>query len=130
MLWYTLWALANTRRFALQVIDEMLLQMYFNIVSTYKISVRHICRSSGNLISHCVILFCPIPYNGSILCQSKSWPELKIQYKWTCKGFLVFAYTRNAIVSLHTIHAQHSLLSFGFFIYHAFMQINKFAVQC
>ena len=25
---------------------------------------------------------------------------------------------------------QHSLLSFGFFIYHVFMRINKFAVQC
>ena len=48
----------------------------------------------------------------------------------SCKGFFVFVYAKNATVSLHTMHAQHSLLNFGFFIYHVFMRINKFAVQC
>ena len=48
----------------------------------------------------------------------------------SCKQLLLFVYTNNAIISLCTITGQHSLLSFGFFIYHVFMQINKFAIRC
>ena len=140
MLWYTLWVLANTRRFALQMIDEMLMQMYFNIVSTYEISVRHICWNSGNLISHCVIFVLShtiykdtkdLQVNGSILCQSRSWPKIKIQYKWThAKGSYSICLHKECNRKPPHNTCQHSFLNFGFFIYHVFMQTNKFSFQC
>ena len=75
------------------MIDEMLMQMYFNIVS---ILTRALSDSDifvgvhvTLLESLCYFVLCHTIYkdtkdlhvNGTILCQSKSWPKIKIQYK-------------------------------------------------